>query len=1003
MAKAKGNRRLSVRERSKKDGGESAAKKGARTGMSRDIGAVVLLALGVGLGLSLGTFSALDGALMARGLPPTNLVGLVGHNVGAAVYGFLGFSALVLPAAVIVVAWRLFRGVTGRVTAIGAAASVVLTLCAATLAQVVLNRFDLASFPAGGAVGAALALRSVRVLSTAGSVLLTAAVAVVAAIVAVDLDVRRWASHLGDGAAALFGFARARVSDAIDEHREAVAELRAEEAADRALRAEQAAATLAAQADVDADGEESAGEARAAAGALALEQVRRAGLEDPAWVDALEPDAVAAGSAASAFDERGEPAEPGVVTGRALGETEPLVEPSEAGARRRRKKSDAGEPALPPVESAPEPVAAPIASLLPPPPARPEIVVSSAMLEERKAKKKSEKKEAPAFAFTKAGDVFRLPPIDLLDVHEEKAAEVDKNGLTNTAGVIVATLREHGIDGQITTIRPGPVVTLYEFLPVAGVKLARIENCDKELTMALAATRLRIIAPIPGKGVVGIEVPNRHRSTVFLRDILESDTFAHAGGFLPLGLGKDIEGVPACVDLQKMPHLLIAGTTGSGKSVGLNTMILSMLYRQTPAEVRMIMVDPKMTELSPYEDIPHLLLPVVTDPQKASRALQWAVDEMERRTQILADTGSKDLKSYNSKVEKHRAEGTLFGEEDLPKPKKLLVVDEVAGETEEQAAARLAAESAPAPGGDGWVALPGAEAAAEPAAAAPAEAGSKSWMTPAQAFAPPAKLFGSPEFQDLDRAAPRRSGGGPRRAEAAAEAPLHRGHHRRARRPHAHRAPRGGDLAGPPGGQGPRHRHPPHRGDPAPLHRRGHRHHQEQLPGAHLLPPREPPRLGDHHQRPGRREPARQRRHAHHDRHRGADPRAGRLRLRGGAPPGGRLPQGAGQAGLRRVDPEGPGRGRRLRPLRGRRGPGLRPGHRDRRPHGRGLGLQAPARDAARLQQGRQDHRADGARGARRPSQRRQAAPGPHARRDPRRGERPAEPVRRGRPAGRRA
>jgi S-DNA-T family DNA segregation ATPase FtsK/SpoIIIE len=262
------------------------------------------------------------------------------------------------------------------------------------------------------------------------------------------------------------------------------------------------------------------------------------------------------------------------------------------------------------------------------------------------------------------------------------------------ADVIVATLKEHGIDGQITYIRPGPVVTLYEFLPVAGVKLARIENCDKELTMALSATRLRIIAPIPGKGVVGIEVPNKHRGTVFLRDILESETFGQAGGLLPLGLGKDIEGVPACVDLQKMPHLLIAGTTGSGKSVGLNTMILSMLYRQTPAEVRMIMVDPKMTELSPYEDIPHLLLPVVTDAQKASRALQWAVDEMERRTQILADTGSKDLKSYNTKVEKHRLEGTAFGDEDLPRPKKLLVVDEVAGETEEQVAARAEAEAA---------------------------------------------------------------------------------------------------------------------------------------------------------------------------------------------------------------------------------------------------------------------------------------------------------------------
>jgi S-DNA-T family DNA segregation ATPase FtsK/SpoIIIE len=464
---------------------------------------------------------------------------------------------------------------------------------------------------------------------------------------------------------------------------------------------------------VEAVGAEAEAEARQVAGALALEQVRRSPMDDPAWVDSLVPVTVAP-----------EPTP--------LGDEDLVLEPAapapeaEPPRKRRPKRGEAsGEmlaealPEEPVAEPAPEPAPEPLppTSLLPPPPARPEIVVSSAMLEGKK--KKKEKKEAPAFAFMKAGDVFALPSTDLLDVHEEKAADVDKAGLTRVADVIVATLREHGIDGQITYIRPGPVVTLYEFLPVAGVKLARIENCEKELTMALSATRLRIIAPIPGKGVVGIEVPNKHRGTVFLRDILESEVFGHAGGFLPLGLGKDIEGLPYCVDLQKMPHLLIAGTTGSGKSVGLNTMILSMLYRQTPAEVRMIMVDPKMTELSPYEDIPHLLLPVVTDPQKASRALQWAVDEMERRTQILADTGSKDLKSYNGKVEKLRAEGRSFADKDdlaLP-PRKVVVVDAAAGETEEQAAARAAAEAeaeAASQTGAEWRPIDGEVAAASP-------------------------------------------------------------------------------------------------------------------------------------------------------------------------------------------------------------------------------------------------------------------------------------------------
>jgi S-DNA-T family DNA segregation ATPase FtsK/SpoIIIE len=221
----------------------------------------------------------------------------------------------------------------------------------------------------------------------------------------------------------------------------------------------------------------------------------------------------------------------------------------------------------------------------------------------------------------------------------------------------------------------------------------------------LSATRIRIIAPIPGKGVVGIEVPNRDRATVYLREVFESETFAAAGGLLPLALGKNIEGIPYFVDLQRMPHLLIAGTTGAGKSVGLNVMILSLLYRQAPDQVRMIMVDPKMTELSIYEDMPHLLLPVVTDPQKAARSLQWAVDEMERRTQVLADTGSKDLKSYNSKVDKLRAEGRTFDEAEALPQRKLLVVDVAAGETEEEAAARLALE----------------EAGAEPFATAPFE------------------------------------------------------------------------------------------------------------------------------------------------------------------------------------------------------------------------------------------------------------------------------------------
>ena len=678
MGKAKVNRRLSQRERSKR-GGETPRGRGPspRTGMAREIAAVVLVAVGAVAALALATYSSLDGALIERGMTPANLCGPLGHRAAAGLYGVLGFSALVLPLALGTAALRLFQGAPPRITAISAAAYAALTLSVATLAHLALAGHASPPFPAGGAVGAALSGASERLLSTWGSAIVVLAMGTVALIVAADVKVQTLAAAGAGAGRAVVGFLSSRLADAVEEHRAAVAELRAQEAEDRVRRAEAEAEALADTAEIEATGEEDREEARAVAGALALEHVRRvSSFDDPAWVDGLV----------------------------APEEAEEVAEEEEVAAppRRRRRSAEredrAAAPELPPPPDSsapPEPL----------PAAKPEIVVSQAM-QERTAKKKG-KKEAPAFAFTKAGDVFRLPSTALLDMHEEKAKDVDANGLTRIAEVIVATLRQHGIEGTIKHIRPGPVVTLYEFSPVAGVKLARIENLDKELTMALSATRIRIIAPIPGKGVVGIEVPNKDRATVYLRELLESEAFAGAGGFLPLGLGKNIEGLPYCVDLQRMPHLLIAGTTGSGKSVGLNTMILSLLYRQTPAEVRMIMVDPKMTELSAYEDIPHLLLPVVTDPQKAARALQWAVDEMERRTQILADTGSKDLKSYNQKVEKLRAAGRTFEDGDAPPPKQLVVVDVTAGETEEEAAAR-AAEA------DGGAEPRGAEAAPSP-------------------------------------------------------------------------------------------------------------------------------------------------------------------------------------------------------------------------------------------------------------------------------------------------
>jgi len=624
MGKAKGNRRTEKRTR---DGSAP------RTGMGRDILAVVLVALGAALGIALLTFSALDEKLIANGVPPaSNLVGPVGHQVARALYRFLGFPALLVPVALVSAAVGLFRGQEPRITLVGTAAHAVLAASLATLSHLFLSGRTEASFPPGGAVGRLFCTRAEALFSSVGTALAVGACAVVALIVATDVKVTAVAQAVYRSLAAAFRWMGWRLTLALERHRAAVAERRL----DGEERGRREGAL------VEASGEEAEAEGRAMADLLAEERARAPGGEDPAWASEDE-------------DERGP-------------------------RRRRREKKEEEKPQIVVAET-PEPL----------PAEKPEIVVSAAM-QERGKKRKDREREAPAFAFTPSAEVYELPSVSLLDKHDEVKGELDESGMQKTAEVIVATLRQHGVDGAIRHIRPGPVVTLYEFMPVAGVKLSRIENLDKELTMALSAVRIRIIAPIPGKGVVGIEVPNRDRATVYLRDVVESEVFARASGILPLALGKNIEGLPYCVDLQRMPHLLIAGTTGAGKSVGLNTMILSLLYRHSPAEVRMIMVDPKMTELSIYEAIPHLLLPVVTDPQKASRALQWAVDEMERRTQILADTGSKDLKSYNAKVEKLRAEGRTFDEPALVPQKKLLVVDFSAGETEEEAAARLARE-----------------------------------------------------------------------------------------------------------------------------------------------------------------------------------------------------------------------------------------------------------------------------------------------------------------------
>ena len=277
---------------------------------------------------------------------------------------------------------------------------------------------------------------------------------------------------------------------------------------------------------------------------------------------------------------------------------------------------------------------------------------------------------------------YKAPPLSLLSVPSSKTGN-NRDELRETAQTLVDTLRNFGVNVEVTDISCGPAVTRYELHPEQGVKVSRIVALADDITLNLAAADIRIEEPIPGKAAVGIEVPNKENNTVYLREILKSDAFTKATSKLTVGIGCDIGGEPVVADLSKMPHVLIAGATGSGKSVCINTLIVSVLYKASPEEVRFIMIDPKKVELSAYNGIPHLLTPVVTDPKKAAAALNWAVAEMTDRYQRFADFAVRDIKSYNRKLDEMKADREAEGlEPDPDMPEKMsqivIVVDELA-------------------------------------------------------------------------------------------------------------------------------------------------------------------------------------------------------------------------------------------------------------------------------------------------------------------------------------
>jgi DNA segregation ATPase FtsK/SpoIIIE, S-DNA-T family len=282
-----------------------------------------------------------------------------------------------------------------------------------------------------------------------------------------------------------------------------------------------------------------------------------------------------------------------------------------------------------------------------------------------KEDKKEDKKEEEIIQMKSFNTDYELPSVELLNKNLKPKSKSDIGDLKATAEILQSRLSDFDVEGEVVEVSPGPVITMYEFKPAPGVKINKVANLSADLALALGCGSVRVIAPIPGKSVIGIEIPNKSRETVYIRELIDSRLFKTAEKRIPLALGKDTEGNSYVEDLAKMPHLLVAGSTGSGKSVFINSLIASILYKFSPKEVRMIMVDPKMLELSIYEGIPHLLLPVVTESPKAAQALKWAVREMMNRYTLLASKNARSIDSYNAIAEE-------------PIPYIVIIVDELA-------------------------------------------------------------------------------------------------------------------------------------------------------------------------------------------------------------------------------------------------------------------------------------------------------------------------------------
>ncbi len=592
------------------------APKGNRQNRRREIGGILLLAGGLFAGMSLVSMQAGGDPLMGPG----------GGAIASGLYALAGLGGYLIVGAMLLASVRCFRGrplVDGFREGAGA---LLLLGSVAVLLYLPFTGSEVTQHGPGGVFGQWLGELSANFIGLVGAALASTTMLLVSILLITEISLNEvavvlaWAGRhvrrgLVAGALGAWRVARAAFPEKDDQD-------------DRA----------------HADDE---GDAEATEESIEIvEPVRLAAVEQPeavpAAVEPEESEGVRVGAARRIADEADRERVAMAAIVAEVAAVERVAAPAVAGA-------EADEE---------EPEERPLVAVRPPPAEGPIIVEPASVARQRQeaqaedAEAAPEKTEAEKKGFIKLSDGdFRLPATDLLEYIPPPAHDTDKQQLYDMAERLEQAMSNYGVRGKVKEIHMGPVVTMYEFAPAPGTRTGKIANLEKDLAMALEAQAVRIVAPIPGKAVVGVEVPNLARETVYLKEILQDSCFTGAPSKLQVALGKDIKGAPVSVNLAKMPHLLVAGTTGSGKSVAVNGMITSILYNASPEEVRFIMVDPKMLELSIYEGIPHLLLPVVTDPKKANLALRWAVDEMERRYELLAKTGVRDISSYNARLD----------------------------------------------------------------------------------------------------------------------------------------------------------------------------------------------------------------------------------------------------------------------------------------------------------------------------------------------------------------